>query len=186
MKILPTRTVCCVGGRGMPIDSRATRCRSISPVVVSATATGALSCSHGIGGPAVMPQRFGCVGCSGTVSVIDTKSRTVTATIAFKPPGVPADKVMPVAIKFTADGKTAIVALGRANAIAFVDVASHAVTGYVTVGQRVWQLAIEPGGARLFTANGLTNDVSVVDVATRAVTATIPAGKAPWGVVIAP
>jgi hypothetical protein len=67
MNSLPIRRVCGAAGPGMAMRMPAIRWRSMLPVVVSATATGALSCSHGIGGPAVMPQRFGCVACSGTV-----------------------------------------------------------------------------------------------------------------------
>jgi YVTN family beta-propeller protein len=119
------------------------------------------------------------------LAIIDTATHTVTNTLHFAPPGVPASKVMPVGVRFTPDGKTALVALGRGNAVAFVDVATATVTGYVPVGQRVWHLAIEPDGKRAFAANGLTNDVSVIDIATRTVIATIPAGQAPWGVAIA-
>jgi YVTN family beta-propeller protein len=90
-----------------------------------------------------------------------------------------------VGVNFTPDRKTALVALGRGNTVAFVDVASRKVTGYVPVGGRVWHLAISADGRRAFTANGLTNDVSVVDIASRKVVATIPVDKAPWGVVIA-
>jgi len=92
---------------------------------------------------------------------------------------------MPVGIRFTPDGKTALIALGRGNTIAFVDVATRKPSGYVTVGGRVWHLAISADGRRAFAANGLTSDVSVIDLATRRVIATIPVDKAPWGVVIA-
>jgi YVTN family beta-propeller protein len=92
---------------------------------------------------------------------------------------------MPVGVRFTPDGKTALVALGRGNTIAFVDVATRKPTGYVAVGGRVWHLAIDKNGTRAFTANGLTNDVSVIDLATHKVIATIAVGKAPWGIVIA-
>ena len=93
---------------------------------------------------------------------------------------------MPVGIRFTPDHKTALVALGRGNAVAFIDVASHKVTRIVPVGLRVWHLAISPDGRRAFAANGLSDTVSVIDIATAKVTATIPAGRAPWGVAIAP
>jgi YVTN family beta-propeller protein len=59
------------------------------------------------------------------------------------------------------------------------------VTRYVTVGQRVWHLAIDAAGKRAFAANGVSNTVSVIDIARRDVIATIPVGQAPWGVVVA-
>ncbi len=107
-------------------------------------------------------------------------------TIRFAPPGVAPEKVLPVGIRFTPDGRRALVALGRANHIALIDVATRKVTGYVPVGQRVWQVAVDADGTRAFTANGLSDDVSVIDLKTNKVIATIPAGRAPWGVAIAP
>jgi DNA-binding beta-propeller fold protein YncE len=48
--------------------------------------------------------------------------------------------VLPCGIRFTRDGKLAVVALGRANHIALVDVPTRKVLGYVRVGGRpgIW------------------------------------------------
>jgi YVTN family beta-propeller protein len=54
------------------------------------------------------------------------------------------------------------------------------------VGQRVWHIALSPGGQRLYTANGNSSDVSVIDLAGREVVKTIGVGRSPWGVVVAP
>jgi YVTN family beta-propeller protein len=91
---------------------------------------------------------------------------------------------MPCGIRFTPDGKTAVVALGRADRIAVIDVASRTVKATIPVGKRVWHLALNADGSRAFTANGLSNDVSVVDLAAGQVIATVPAGVAPWGAVL--
>ena len=93
---------------------------------------------------------------------------------------------MPCGIRFTEGGRIAVIALGRANHIALVDVASRTVAGYVRVGGRPWHLAISPDGKHAIVANGMTDNVSVVDLASRSVIATVPAGGAPWGVAIAP
>ena len=79
---------------------------------------------------------------------------------------------------------TAFVALGPANRVAVVDVASREVQDYLLVGQRVWQLDFTPDAKLLLSTNGESNDVSVIDVAERKVVKSIPVGELPWGVAI--
>jgi len=78
----------------------------------------------------------------GTVQIVDTKSHAVTAKIGFAVPRVSPDKILPVAIRFTPDGARALVALGRANHVAVIDVKTRQVLAYIPVGMRVWHLAI--------------------------------------------
>ncbi|MFM9653895.1 hypothetical protein ACKI1S_48960, partial [Streptomyces galilaeus] len=59
------------------------------------------------------------------VEVIDPASRAVRATLSFAPPDTAAYKVMPCGIRVTADGRLAVIALGRSNHVALVDVAKH-------------------------------------------------------------
>ena len=61
---------------------------------------------------------------SGSVSVIDLGTMKVDRTVEFKPKGFRPEDVTPVGITMTGDGRTAFVALGRANHVAVVDVAS--------------------------------------------------------------
>ncbi|MBV9251726.1 MAG: beta-propeller fold lactonase family protein, partial [Acetobacteraceae bacterium] len=61
---------------------------------------------------------------SGQVSVIDRATNQVSATIDFLPTGFRQVDVTPVGMTMTKDGSTAIVTLGRANHIAFVDTAT--------------------------------------------------------------
>jgi PQQ-dependent catabolism-associated beta-propeller protein len=122
----------------------------------------------------------------GTVSVIDAKSFVVEKKIEFQIPGVSKDNIQPVGIRMTRDGKTAFVALGPANRIAVVDMASLAVTQYVLVGQRVWHMALTPEDDLLFTTNGVSNDVTVVDVATLKPIKSIKVGRYPWGAAVRP
>ena len=58
---------------------------------------------------------------SGQVSVIDRALNRVSTTLDFLPPGFRQADVTPVGMTMTSDGKSAIVALGRANHVAFVD-----------------------------------------------------------------
>jgi YVTN family beta-propeller protein len=118
--------------------------------------------------------------------VIDPVARKVKTKIHFAVQGLRADVIQPVGIRFTADDKTAFVALGPANRVAVIDTATYQVKQYLLVGQRVWQMAFTPDGKYLLTTNGLSNDVSVIDVAALEVIKSIPVGRLPWGVAIGP
>src|SRR5260370_40840373 len=78
---------------------------------------------------------------SGQVSVIDRAANRVSTTLDFLPPGLRQVDVTPVGMTMTRDGKSAIVALGRANHIAFVDTATRKAEAYVLVGSRAWGVA---------------------------------------------
>jgi PQQ-dependent catabolism-associated beta-propeller protein len=121
----------------------------------------------------------------GTVSVIDPEKRVIKDKISFNIPGLRREAIQPVGISITGDGKTAFIALGPANRIAVVDAASHAVTKYLLVGQRVWHMAFTPDEKYLLVTNGVSNDVSVIDVAAQKVIKTIQVGELPWGITIA-
>ena len=94
------------------------------------------------------------------------------------------EDVTPVGVTITADGSTAIVALGRANHVAFVDVASRKIEDYVLVGNRAWNTTLDKANETLYVANGLSDDVSVIDVADRKATKSIPVGRVPHTVLI--
>src|SRR6266850_1406623 len=121
----------------------------------------------------------------GTVSIIDPVKREVTGKITFNIPGMRREAIQPVGIGMTRDGKTAFIALGPANRIAIVDGASHQVTKYLLVGQRVWHMAFTPDEKYLLVTNGVSNDVSIIDVVAQKVIKTIQVGELPWGIAIA-
>jgi YVTN family beta-propeller protein len=104
--------------------------------------------------------------------------------IMFEIPGLAREMIQPVGINFTRDGKTGFVALGPANRIAVVDGATHKVTKYLLVGQRVWHMDFTPDEKYLISTNGLTNDVSVIEVASLKVIKSIQVGELPWGVTV--
>ena len=121
---------------------------------------------------------------SGSVSVIDLDAMKVADTIEFKPKGFRPEDVTPVGITTTGDGKTAFVALGRANHVAVVDVASLAVEDYILVGSRAWNTTFNRDESLLFVANGLSDDISVIDVAERRVIKSVSVGRVPYAVLI--
>lgn len=102
----------------------------------------------------------------GTVTILDVASRQVLKTLNFQIKGVHPDKVQPVGIKLSADGKYAFVALGPANHVAVVDANTYEVLDYLLVGRRVWQLAFTPDQSQLLATNGVSGDVSVIDAKT--------------------
>ncbi len=120
----------------------------------------------------------------GTVKVLDTSNQEELATINFAIKGIHKDRVQPVGVKLTDDGKYAFVALGPANHIAVVDQKTYEVLEYLLVGRRVWHLALNNDQSQLLTTNGVSSDVSVVDVEKMKVIKTIKVGRYPWGAVI--
>ena len=122
----------------------------------------------------------------GTVSVINVASRKIDKVLRFQIKGVHPDKVQPVGVKLSADGKLAFVALGPANHVAVVDAHSYEILDYLLVGRRVWHMAFTPDQKQLLTTNGVSGDVSVIDVDSLKVTKSIKVGRYPWGVVVTP
>ena len=121
---------------------------------------------------------------SGSVSLIDLGTMKVVDTVEFKPKGFRPEDVTPVGITTTGDGRTAFVALGRANHVAVVDVASQSVEDYILVGSRAWNTTLNRDESLLFVANGLSDDISVIDVANRRVIKSVPVGRVPYAVLI--
>ena len=92
----------------------------------------------------------------------------------------------PMSGVLSADGSQVFISLGRAGAIAVIDVNKRALVRYIQdVGARPWGIGISADGRTLYTANGPSGDVSIVDIATDTVQKRIPMGGSPWGVVVA-
>ena len=62
-----------------------------------------------------------------------------------------------------------------------VDAASHQVTKYLLVGQRVWHTGITPDEKYPLDTDGVSNDVSVIDVAALKVIKTIRGRRVAMG-----
>lgn len=120
-----------------------------------------------------------------TVSILSTATHSVIATLPFEVKGARKEDISPVGITMSRDGKRAFVALGKANHVAFVDVAARKVTQLALVGKRAWNVALDKAEARLFVVNGMSDDLTVVDAKTAKPLKTVPVGRVPYGVVIA-
>jgi YVTN family beta-propeller protein len=117
-----------------------------------------------------------------TVSVIDTTSETVVATIDL---GLP----YPVGVACHPDGKKVYVGgTGAASAgyVFLIDVATQSLIDTLPVGKQPQGLAVLPDGSKLYVANSGDNTVSVIDTATFTVDETVDVGTSPHGVVAHP
>jgi YVTN family beta-propeller protein len=113
-----------------------------------------------------------------TVSVIDTATNTVTATV---PVGN-----FPNGVAVTPDGARVYVANVLDDTVSVIDTATNTVTATVTVGMFPWGVAVTPDGAHVYVANLNENTVSVIATASNTVTATVTVGVSPTGVAVTP
>src|SRR6266542_5838280 len=132
----------------------------------------------------------------GYVAEIDAKSHNLLSKIQL-PTGS-----LPMGTAISTDGKELYVSTGRGNAVAIIDTQKNevprspllsargegegeeSIVAMIPVGNRVWGIALEPSGSKLYTANGASNDVSVVDVKSRKELRRIKVGDGPWGIAI--
>jgi PQQ-dependent catabolism-associated beta-propeller protein len=119
-----------------------------------------------------------------SVSIISVDDLAVVATLQFEVKGMRADDITPVGLTLSRDGRTMYVGLGRANHVAFVDVATRKTTQLVLVGKRAWGVALNRDGSRLFVVNGLSDDMTVVDTASAKALKTLAVGRVPHTVVV--
>lgn len=119
-----------------------------------------------------------------SVSIVNTADHTLAATLKFQVKGARAEDITPVGIVMTRDGKRAFVSLGKANHVAFIDVAARKVTDLVLVGKRAWNVTLDKAETRLYVVNGLSDDVTVVDVAGAKAIKSIAVGRVPYGLVV--
>ncbi|MEO1551442.1 MAG: YVTN family beta-propeller repeat protein [Pseudomonadota bacterium] len=122
----------------------------------------------------------------GTLSIFDVESKAEKGKIEFEVQGVHPDRVQPVGFEFTADEKTAFVALGPSNHVAVVNAETYEVEDYILVGRRVWHMDFNADKTLLFTTNGVSGDVTVIDVAKREAIKSIKVGRFPWGAALRP
>jgi YVTN family beta-propeller protein len=110
----------------------------------------------------------------GTVSIIDVSSKTVTQTLA-------ADVGGANRLKFTPDGKLALISSLRGSDVTIIDGATRKTIKRVPVGTGAAGILMQPDGARAFVACTPDNYVAIIDLHSLAVVGHIDAGKNPDG-----
>ena len=110
----------------------------------------------------------------GGVSIVDLQQKKVTGTIDLQ-------TKRSNRLKFTPDGKLALVSDLDAGEVLVIDVATRKVTKKIPLGRMVEGILMQPDGARAFVAVNGDNYVAVVDLKTFAVTGRIETGRGPDG-----
>ncbi|MHB8101362.1 MAG: PKD domain-containing protein [Methanosarcina sp.] len=113
-----------------------------------------------------------------TVSVIDTATNTVTATI---PVGS-----NPIGVAVSPDGTKVYAANYYGKTVSVIDTATNTVIATVNVGSSPNGIAVSPDGTKVYVTNFHSVTVSVIDTATNTVTSTVDVGSAPRGVAVNP
>lgn len=112
---------------------------------------------------------------SNNVSVINTSSNTVSATINVGS--------QPNGVAITPDGTRAYVANGGGE-VWVLATGGNTVAAKVALGGYPTAVAITPDGTRAYVTRDNSNNVSVIDTSTNTVSATIPVGAQPSGIAI--
>jgi YVTN family beta-propeller protein len=113
---------------------------------------------------------------SNTVSVIDTATNTVTATI---PVGLE-----PWGVAVTPDGSKIYVTNFGDTTVSVIETASNTVAATIPVGNRPQGVAVTPDGTKAYVTAG--NTVLVIATSSNTVTATIPIAILADGVAVTP
>ncbi|WP_310767721.1 YncE family protein [Mycobacterium sp. Z3061] len=113
-----------------------------------------------------------------TVSVIDGKTRTVTATVFVGD--------YPTSVAVDPSTHTVYVANLHDSTVSVIDGNTHVVTATVNAGKNPVAVAVDPATHTVYVANYQDVTVSVIDGYTNAVTATVKVGPQPSGVAVDP
>jgi YVTN family beta-propeller protein len=114
-------------------------------------------------------------GGSNTVSVIDTATNTVIATVNV------GDRPQGVAV--SPDG-TAVYVTNYGGTVSVIDTATNKVTSTVSVGTNPNGIAVTADGEKVYVTNYGGNTVSVIDTASNTVAATVTVGNNPFGIAV--
>lgn len=114
-----------------------------------------------------------------TVSVIDTATKTVVATINL-PVGA-----IPKGVATTPDGTRAYVINDGNFTVSVIDTSNNTVVNTIPADDPS-AVAVTPDGTHAYVTNQSENTVSVIDIASNTLVATIPVGKFPDAVAFIP
>jgi YVTN family beta-propeller protein/autotransporter-associated beta strand protein len=114
---------------------------------------------------------------SNTVSVINTATDAVTATIPVES--------FPTAVAISPNGNTAYVSNENSGTVSVINTATNTVTATIASGANPVAVAVSPSGTTAYATN-TNGTVSVINTATNTVTATIPVGAVPTAVAFNP
>jgi YVTN family beta-propeller protein len=109
------------------------------------------------------------------VSVIDTDTNTVKATVTVG--------ANPYGIAVNPSGTKAYVANGSGSSVSVIDTATNTVAATISVGLNPYGLAVSPTGKRLYVTHDVAAGiVTAINTVTNSVEATVSVGSIPQGV----
>ncbi len=115
---------------------------------------------------------------SNNISVIDTTTNKVTATI---PVGS-----NPMGVAINPDGTKVYVANAYSNDVSVIDTATNTVIATVPAGKKPLGIAVTPNGKKVYVANEGSNTISVIDTTANVIISTLNTGRNPTGVAVSP
>ncbi len=115
---------------------------------------------------------------SDNISVIDTATNKVTATISVGS--------NPIGVVIDPNGTKIYVVNAYSNDVSIIDTATNKITATVPVGSSPQGIAVSPNGTKVYVANHNSNNVSVIDTSANTVVSTLNTGKYPEGVAVSP
>jgi YVTN family beta-propeller protein len=110
----------------------------------------------------------------GTISIIDVVTKQVSQTLA-------ADVSGANRLKFTPDGKLALISTLRGPDVTVIDTATHKTVKRIAVGHGAAGIVMQPNGTRAFVACSPDGYVAVIDLHSLEVVGRIEAGHDPDG-----
>ncbi len=132
------------------------------------------------GGISAAPFAYITSDTDANVSVIDTATNTIVAT-------VPAVGIGPYGVAVLTASNRAYVANSGSSTVAVINTISNTVVTSIPLSSSPRGVAVSPDGSRVFvTPNSGTLAVSVINTSTNTVTATIPIGNSARGIVVNP
>ncbi|MGB9941312.1 PKD domain-containing protein [Methanosarcina sp.] len=115
---------------------------------------------------------------SNNISVIDTSTDKVTATISVGS--------NPMGAGINPDGTKVYVVNARSNDVSIIDTATNTVIATVPVGSSPQGVAVSPNGKKVYVTNRVSNTISVIDTTSSTVVSTVSTGRNPAGVMVSP
>ncbi len=113
----------------------------------------------------------------GTVSVINTITKTVVSTIAIDPD--------PLYTLLSQDDNTLYVIHRNQHQIEVINTATGTITTRINIGLNAQGgMVLSPDGDRLYVSNFADNTVSVINITTNLIVGTVPVGPGPNGITI--
>jgi RHS repeat-associated protein len=170
----------CDGTNGYNFDAENRLVRITYPYGAASTSanvtvgTTPVSCTYSLDGSKLYVLNSG----SGTVSVINTSSNTVSSTITVG--------TSPSSMTLSPDGSLLYVANNGSGNVSVISTASNTVIHTITVGTNPQAVAFNPTGAVAFVTNSGSASVSVINTLTSSVSTTVSVGTTPYALAVTP